>query len=85
MKSISEQDLVNVVPRAQKSRFGFVKKPAELAGMIVNLLQRNLFEYCLAVREDPQHMSPAKPTASSRISGAWKKVLIKNKFNCLHK
>ncbi|CAF3550327.1 unnamed protein product [Rotaria socialis] len=56
-KSISEQDLVNVVPRAQKSRFGFVKKPAELA----------------AVREDLQHTSPAKPFASSRISGAWKK------------
>ncbi|CAF4396613.1 unnamed protein product [Rotaria magnacalcarata] len=56
-KSISEQDLVNVVPRAQKSRFGFVKKPTELA----------------AVREDPQHTSPAKPFASSRISGAWKK------------
>lgn len=35
-KSISEQDLVNVVPRTQKSRFGFVKKPAELAGMTLN-------------------------------------------------
>ncbi|CAF3320865.1 unnamed protein product [Rotaria socialis] len=75
-KSISEQDLVNVVPRAQKSRFGFVKKPAELAGStktfehffsIVDVL------YFLAVREDLQHTSPAKPFASSRISGAWKK------------
>jgi hypothetical protein len=56
-KSISEQDLVNVVPRTQKSRFGFVKKPGELA----------------AVREDGQHISPAKPVASSRVSGAWKK------------
>lgn len=28
----------------------------------------------LAVREDPQYVSPAKPTASSRVSGAWKKV-----------
>lgn len=56
-KSISEQDLVSVVPRTQKSRFGFVKKPGELA----------------AVREDPQYVSPAKPTASSRVSGAWKK------------
>ncbi|CAF1458007.1 unnamed protein product, partial [Rotaria sordida] len=56
-KSISEQDLVNVVPRTQKSRFGFVKKSADLA----------------AVREDPPHVSPAKPVASSRISGAWKK------------
>ncbi|CAF1589430.1 unnamed protein product, partial [Adineta ricciae] len=56
-KSISEQDLVNVVPRTQKSRFGFVKKPGELS----------------AVREDPQHISPAKPVASSRVSGAWKK------------
>jgi len=56
-KSISEQDLVNVVPRNQKSRFGFVKKPGELA----------------AVREDAQLISPAKPFASSRVSGAWKK------------
>ncbi|CAF4374901.1 unnamed protein product, partial [Adineta steineri] len=56
-KSISEQDLVNVVSRTQKSRFGFVKKPGELA----------------AVREDAQYISPAKPTAPSRVSGAWKK------------
>ncbi|CAF3436361.1 unnamed protein product [Rotaria sp. Silwood1] len=56
-KSISEQDLVNVVPRTQKSRFGFVKKSVDLA----------------AVREDPPHVSPVKPAASSRISGAWKK------------
>ncbi|CAF5142251.1 unnamed protein product, partial [Rotaria sp. Silwood1] len=58
--SISEQDLVNVVPRTQKSRFGFVKKSVDLA----------------AVREDPPHVSPVKPAASSRISGAWKKVVI---------
>ncbi|UJR27032.1 hypothetical protein I4U23_008336 [Adineta vaga] len=56
-KSISEQDLVNVVARTQKSRFGFVKKPGELA----------------VLREDGQHISPAKPVASSRVSGAWKK------------
>ncbi len=37
-KSISEQDLVNVVPRTQKSRFGFVKKPGELAGMNFNFI-----------------------------------------------
>jgi hypothetical protein len=36
LKSISEQDLVNVVPRNQKSRFGFVKKPSELPGIISN-------------------------------------------------
>jgi len=30
----------------------------------------------LAVREDGQHISPAKPVASSRVSGAWKKVCI---------
>jgi hypothetical protein len=39
LKSISEQDLVNVVHRNQKSRFGFVKKPGELAGMIGNCNQ----------------------------------------------
>ena len=45
--------------------------------------------YFLAVREDAQHISPAKPIASSRISGAWKKVCIisknsKNVFNRNH-
>ncbi|CAF2866135.1 unnamed protein product [Rotaria sp. Silwood2] len=72
-KSISEQDLVNVVPRTQKSRFGFVKKPAELAGLTFNFYQSFLFYSYLAVREDPPHVSPVKPVASSRISGAWKK------------
>ena len=32
-----------------------------------------------AVREDAQHVSPAKPAASSRVSGAWKKVRAKRK------
>ncbi len=80
LKSISEQDLVNVVPRTQKSRFGFVKKPGELAGMNLYFNLSFFFIIFLAVREDAQHISPAKPVASSRVSGAWKKVcpIIKN-------
>jgi hypothetical protein len=34
----------------------------------------HIYVLFLAVREDAQHISPAKPVASSRISGAWKKV-----------
>lgn len=41
-KSISEQDLVNVVPRTQKSRFGFVKKPGELAGKLRSNVRRSI-------------------------------------------
>ena len=36
----------------------------------------------LAVREDAQHVSPAKPVASSRVSGAWKKVRSKCNEKC---
>ena len=43
-----------------------------------NCFHRHFIMMIQAVREDPQLISPAKPTASSRVSGAWKKVRFEN-------
>ena len=49
-----------------------------------NFFHRHFILIIQAVREDPQLISPAKPTASSRVSGAWKKVRFQ-KFKILLK